>query len=138
MSQRHDAHGAIQRGAVVVAVPFGRRTAVHGHPHAEDARVSPVRRVERELRGDGRGDRDGRLVEHGEHPVAGRLDHGSAQLLHTLPQQLVVSCERTAHRVAVLLPQTRRTLDVGEQECQCPRAAAIAHAAFCPSSQVAA
>ena len=54
-------------------------------------------------------------------PVARGLDHIAAVGLDRLAQQLVVTGQRVAHRVGMLLPQARRTLDVGEQERDRPR-----------------
>ena len=112
--QRHETRGTIQRGAVVVAVPLGCRAAVHGHPHAQGAGVTPNRRVERTFASMAAAIATAGSSNTASIPSPVVLTTAPPARLHAVPQQLVVLCERMAHRITVLLPQTRRTLDVRE------------------------
>src|SRR5262245_64592165 len=53
--------------------------------------------------------------------VAPHLDDVTTVLDDHQSQELVVTRQRVGHRVAVLFPEPRRRLEVGEQHCHCPR-----------------
>ena len=56
------------------------------------------------------------IVEHGVDAVAGALDQVAAVGLHGGAAELVVLCQRAAHRLGLALPQPGAAFDVGEEE----------------------
>ena len=121
VADRHQAGRPIQRRAVIVAVAQLGHPGVHGHANPERAGLRPRLTGQRELRVDRGVDPVGRGREHGEEAVTGGLDHVPAVTLDGLDHQLVVSRQRRGHRVRMLFPQARRTLQIGEQERDRPR-----------------
>ena len=59
--------------------------------------------------------------EHRVEPVTRRLDDVTVCSATASPEDRVVARQRRLHRVGMLLPQTRRTLEIGEQERDRPR-----------------
>jgi hypothetical protein len=58
---------------------------------------------------------------HRVHTITRHLDDVTVVLSNRVPQDRVVTSRRIAHRLGMLLPQKRRTLQVGEQEGHRPR-----------------
>ena len=65
---------------------------------------------------------------YGDAPVQAYID---AMGLDRVPHDLVVPHQRRGHRVRMLLPQPRRTLEIGEQEGDRPRRQ-LDHQPKCP------
>ena len=116
VGDRRDARRPVHRGAEVVAVAERRLAGVQPHPDADHLGEGPVDRVQGALAVDGCEHGVVGGCERGVEAVAGRLDHDAVALLDRLAQDLVVAGERVAHRLGVLLPKARRTLEVREQE----------------------
>ncbi len=112
----HQARRPVDRAAVVVAVARFRLARVQAHAHAERTGRVPRFPVERELRGDRGVDRVVGGVEGGVEPVPRRLDHEAVVTLDGVTHDGIVTRERLLHRLGVLLPEARRTLEIGEQE----------------------
>ena len=62
-----------------------------------------------------------RRREHRVDPVARRLNHVTAVRVDRIAEDLVMTRQRASHRFRMLLPQPRRTLEIGEQEGDRPR-----------------
>ena len=71
---RHEARGAVDRAAVVVAVAYFGKACTDPHPHTQRLRRLPRLRSQLELRGDGCLESVGRGRERGMDPVARRLN----------------------------------------------------------------
>ena len=95
---------AIDRGTEVVAIAVRCRAGVYTHAHAQRTFWS-LDVSKRDLTGGGGRDRVVGRAECGVQPVAGRLDHVPAVRLDRCTQQLVVTRQRTLHRLGVLVPQ---------------------------------
>ncbi len=121
VAHRHQPGRPVQRRTVVVAVAQLRSAGVHTHAHPQRAGLGPRFGAQRELRVDCRIHGLGRAREGGEEPVPGRLHHVPTAGLHGGGHHLVVTRQCPAHRVGMLLPQTRRPLEIGEQERHRPR-----------------
>ncbi len=111
-----DPRHPVERRPEVVAIPGLGSPGVECHAHPERAGLAPGRVAECSLGCQGRASGFDRIVEHGQHPVAGRLDHGATVPLDGHAQQVIVLGEGLAHRGRLLLPEPRAPLDVGEQE----------------------
>jgi hypothetical protein len=61
-------------------------------------------------------DRIRRELERRVQPVAGHLHDVTTMHLDRVAQDLVVARQHTLHPLGMSLPQTRRTLEIGEQE----------------------
>jgi hypothetical protein len=96
-------------------------TRVHTHPDAEAHALGPRRGLERRLRERARPQAVVCGRERAVEAVAGGLDDVAVVLGDRRTDDLVVPGQRVAHGVGMLLPQTRRALDVGEQEGDRPR-----------------
>src|SRR5262249_52167806 len=75
-----------------------------------------------------------RIVRNGEyrvHAITGRLDHVTVMRANRHPQDLVVARQRSLHRIGILIPKTRRTLEISEQEGDGPRRQ-LRHSPKCP------
>ena len=90
----HETRGAIQCGAVVVAVAQLGRSRVQAHPHQERNSVTPLFGSKLTLHDHCRGDRDFSGRERGVHTVTRRLDDGAAMRLDPIAQDLVVTRQR--------------------------------------------
>ena len=110
-----DACSRVHGGAEVVAGSFLGLAEVQSHPHS-NRRARPVSAREGRLRcgcgrdrigGPGEGRRE-RVARRGEDVAPGGLDRRA--------KDRVVDGQRCRHRGLVGRPQTRRTLDVGEEE----------------------
>ena len=111
-----DPRHPVERRAEVIAIAGLRGPDVERHPHPERAGLAPGRVAERSLGGECRVNCVDRIVEHGQHPVAGRLDHRATARLDGHAQEVIVLGEGPTHRTSALLPETRAPLDVREQE----------------------
>ena len=111
VADRHDAGGAIHRRPEIVAVALLHLTGMHAHPHSNQRMVS-----ERCLRLDRSIDRIMGPRKRRREPIAARGEHVAAVRVDRGSNERVVLRQREAHLVGPLLPQARRTLDVGEQE----------------------
>ena len=127
----HQPRGSVERWAEVVTVALFRLAGVHPNPDRERTRLAPLLTFDRALRLDRRDYRLGRIREHCVHPIARHLDDEAAVPLDRAAQDRVVTRQRLSHRVAMLLPQTRRTLQIREQEGDRPRRQ-LAHHPKCP------
>ena len=116
MRCRHQPRGAVQRGAIVIAVALFSRTAVQGHPRL-DGHLAPGVCRQRALRGKTRRERVGRDRKRRMRTIAGRLDEITIVRLDGFAQDRIVMRECLLHRRVLRLPQPRAALDVGEQEC---------------------
>ena len=118
---RHQTGGTIHHRAVIVTIPFLARAAVDTHTNEESHPALGWLIGDRSLRLD-RGTQ--RLVGPGEHPekpIPGRLHHTAVMRPDRNPQDRVVTSQRRPHRLRVLFPQSRRALEIGEQERHRPR-----------------
>jgi hypothetical protein len=61
-------------------------------------------------------DRCDRVCKSGMEPITCGLDHIPAPTLDRVAEQLVVTGEDSPHRLGMVLPQTRGTLDIREEE----------------------
>jgi len=52
--------------------------------------------------------------------VAGRLHHVTLMVFDRVAQQLVVTRQRGAHRVGVLLPESGRAFEIGDRNVTVP------------------
>ena len=66
-----------------------------------------------------------RIAEHGVEAVARRLHDEAVGPDDRLADELVVARQRGAHRVRMLTPEARRTLEIREQERHGPRRAVL-------------
>ncbi len=113
----HQPRRPVQRGAVVVAVATVGRSGVDPHAHTQLAGLAPRLGRERTLRIERR-TRSVRLQwrRHACAPSPVILTTYPSCAVDRVAQDLVVTRERGLHRLGVLLPETRRALEVGEQE----------------------
>ena len=116
VGRRHQPAGAIERCSEIVAVAFLGLAGVNADAAAQRTGCSPLFGRERASGHDCRGDGRGRLAEHGVPAVAHRLDHRAVVRFDRVSQHGVVAYKRRPHGVGMLLPETRRTLEVGEHE----------------------
>ena len=115
---RRHTRGTVHVGSVPVAVALGGLAGVQPHSHAQLHAVRPLRRAQRRLRGDRRPHAVLRGGERGQYAVARALHHVAGATLDRVAHQRVVMRQRNAHRIRMLLPQARRTLQIGEEEGQ--------------------
>ena len=127
MPDAHQPRRTIHRGAVVVTVAQFRRAGVDTDPHSQRLRQRPLLRSQRHLRGDGSVDRVVARRERSVETVTRRLHHVPATRLDRVTNDLVMARQRRLHRLRMLLPQTRRTLEISEQEGDRPRRQLGAH-----------
>jgi hypothetical protein len=113
---RHETRRAVHRAPVIIAIAQLGLTRVQPHPHPEPPRHLPRLTNKRELRRDGSVDRIVRSAEHSMEPVARRLHHEPAVHRDRLMQNRVMAGQGGSHRLGMLFPETRRTLEIGEQE----------------------
>ena len=112
----HDPRGPVDRRAVIVTVAQLRSSGVDSHPHLQRTRLRPLLAREDALRGRRRADRVVSGREHGVEPVAGRLHDVPVTPPDGLAENLVVARERRLHGPRVLLPQTRRPVEIREEK----------------------
>ena len=105
-------------GPEPVAVALGGLARVQAHPDPQLQRLGPRRRAQRALRGHRRAHAVVGGPERRQRAVAGALHHLPAVTLDRVAHETVVMGQRGPHRVGMLLPQARRTLQIGEQEGQ--------------------
>ena len=117
----HEPGRSVQRRAVVVALAQLRGARVDAHAYQQCPGRRPVLRAERELRVDRSRDRVRRGRERGMHTVTRGLHDVTVVTLDRRAQDLVVARQRALHRFGVLLPEARRTLEIGEEEGDRPR-----------------
>ena len=116
MTGRHDPGGAIHHRPEVVTLAALGVTAVDSHSHPERPGRSPLLLIQGALAIDGRGDAIGDRVEDRDQPVASGLQHRAPGPAYGPVEDLVMAGERGGHGVTVLFPETRASLDVGEEE----------------------
>ncbi len=107
---------AVRRRPVVVAVAELGFAGVQPHADPQRRGVDQLLTRERELRLDRGADRVAGGREHGVHAVARRLHDVPAVRADRVVQDRVVAREGDRHRVGLLLPETRRALEVGEEK----------------------
>ncbi len=117
----HQPGSAVHPAAVVVTVAHLGFAGVQAHPHPEWSGRIPGLGTECELRVDGSVDRVVRGGERCVEAISGRLHDETAVRLDRRAGELVVPRQRRPHRVGVFLPETRRPLEIGEQERDRPR-----------------
>jgi hypothetical protein len=115
MPHAHKPRGAIQHTTEIVALAQFGIPGVYPHPHPQ-RRETPVHLRYGALRIQCGPHRVMGRREHRVSPVACRLNHMAVVGPHRLAQNLVVTDQRDAHLPAMLVPQPRRTLHIGEQE----------------------
>ena len=118
---RFETRGPIHRRAEIIAVTQLRHTRMNPDSHPQRFAHLPRLRADHKLRINRGADRTVRGREHRVHPVAASLHHLAAVRRDRVPQDRVVAGERGAHRIGLLIPQTRRHLEIGEQEGHRPR-----------------
>ena len=117
MRDRHHPRRTIHVGAEPVPVALGGLTRVQrpSGPAARRSRATSPRTA-RACAATAAPTPSWAVRNVGQHAVAGALHHLPAVTLDRVAHQLVVMGQRVAHRVGMLLPQARRTLQIGEQE----------------------
>ena len=121
MGDRHQAGGAVEDRAVVVAVTQLGGARMYPDPNPQGAGLGPAHGFQCTLYGE-RGNRSiGRHAERCVEAVAGRLHHLAAMVLDRVAQDRVVGGECALHPLRELFPEPGRSLDIGEQEGDCPR-----------------
>ena len=116
VGERHQAGGAVDRAAEVVAVALDRLAGVDAHAHPQWGVGRPVLGGEGGLAfGGGRQRVAGPGEGNGEAVAAGG-EHLAAAAVEHRPEQLVVAGQRRLHGRRVVLPQPGGALDVGEEE----------------------
>ena len=121
MRHRRHPRGSVQRRTEIVAVSKLTRTGMDPHPHPQRPRSLPALSRQRHLPGRRRQQRALSRLERREQAIPGRLDHHTARCLHRVAQDLVVARQRAFHRLGMLLPQARRTLQISKEEGHRPR-----------------
>ena len=93
------------------------------HPHPQSTTGRPHLTFQPKLTHPGRLHRRHRAVKDSKETVTlpTRGDHRPAMPLDHLSQQPIMPLQRHLHRLRLGLPQPGGTLNVGQQECQCPR-----------------
>ncbi len=112
----HEPGGAIDRGSVVVAVAVLGFAGVYADADPQRLGVLPTLRDDRSLRGCCGRERLARAGEHCVHAIAGHLHDAPVVLRDRRTQQLVVTRQRDPHGLRLLLPESRRTFEIGEDE----------------------
>ncbi len=112
----HHPRRPVHLGPEPVPLAGRRLTRVQAHPDPQLQPIRPCRRGQRALCRDGRGDSRTRDGKHRVEPVTRRLHDMTAVRHDRVTDQLVVKRESVAHRFRVVLPQTRGSLDIREQE----------------------
>ena len=105
----HQPGATVQRRPEVVPVAQLGFAGVQPHPHRQHI-------LQTGLRVDHRVHRVRRGREHRGYPVAGVLEQMPLVLVDHVPQDRVVLHQQRPHRFGFVLPQPRRTLNIGEQE----------------------
>ncbi len=116
VARGHDARRPVRHRTRIHAVAFGGLTRVDAHAHRERHRLGPLLRPETGLDLDRAVDRVARVGERDRAPRAGGGEHVPVARADCAAEDLVVACQRGRHRRRVVLPEARRTLDVGEEE----------------------
>ncbi len=116
MCRRHQPRCPIQRRPEIVTVPSLGLTGMKPDPNPQPFHTVPPLVGEPSLACNSRRSRIASSPEDRMHAITRRLNHPAADRLDYLPQDLVMASQRGLHRLGVLLPQTRRSLEIGEQE----------------------
>ena len=103
----HQPGTPIQRRTEIVTVAELRLTRMQAHPHRQHLE-------QQNLRGDRGRYRIGRRSEHRSHPIARVLEEMPAVLVDQPAQDVVVLGQQRPHRLRIVLPSTRRTLNIRE------------------------
>ena len=117
----HESCCPVQAGAEVVTVTDLGLARVQAHAHSQRPGRRPCFGTERALRFDCCGDRGRRGTERRMAAVSRRLDHRTALRRDRVSEDLVVARQRALHRLRVVFPESRRSLQVREQERDRPR-----------------
>ncbi len=117
----HQSTRAVEGGAEVVAIALLGGSRVYPYASAQRAGRAPHLGEERAYRVGGGHDRVDRFREHRVDAVTGRLDDVAVFRLDRLAQDRVVTRECVAHCIGMLFPQSRRALEIGEEERHHPR-----------------
>jgi hypothetical protein len=117
----HQPGRAVHGSAVVVAAALFGRARVDAHSDTQRTSVQPRSGAERTLRTSRCLHRVHRVCERGMDAIPSRLHDVTTVRLDRCAQDLVVTRQRRLHRLGMLLPQTRRTFKIGEQEGDRPR-----------------
>jgi hypothetical protein len=104
---RHHPGRPVQGPTEIIPVPQLRRTGGDPDPH---------RQPQTSLRLHCRRHRVLGQPERGAHPVAGVLEHDPAMTGNGRPQDLIVRGQLHRHGHRVVLPASRRRLDIGKQK----------------------
>jgi hypothetical protein len=121
VGSRHQSGGAVDRRAVIVAIPLLADASVQTHARQQRPGQRPGLSYEGVLGGERGADGVRCPREGGVESIAGRLDDLSIVRKHRAAQDRIMSCQRRAHRRGLLLPQPGLPLEVGEEERDCAR-----------------
>ena len=107
----HDPRRAIHRRTEIVPVAFLHLARVQPHPHANQRMIGQTRlRLHRRI------DAVRRARERRRESIATCREHVPTVRFDRATHDAVMLRQRGSHLVGTLLPQTRRTLDIGEQK----------------------
>ena len=115
---RHHPRRPVHVGPEPVAVALGGLAGVQRPSGPATPAVGPLRRAQRALRGHRRAHTVMRGPERRQCAVTRALHDLPAMTLDRVAHEPVVMRQRGTHRVGMLLPQARRTLQIGEEEGQ--------------------
>ena len=110
----HQPGTPIQRRTEIVTVAELRLPRMQSHPHRQDL-------TQQNLRADRSRHRIRRRGEHRSDPIAGVLEEMPVVLVDQPTQDVVVLGQQRPHRLRIVLPPTRRTLNIRKQERHGPR-----------------
>ena len=132
----HQTGGAVQHRPEIVAVALLGDPGVEAHPDSQRTRLPPRLSLQGALARDRGVDGIVGGWKHGRHAVTGALHDVAAVRFDRFAQKGIMACQCLAHRLGVLLPEARGTLQVGEQERdRAGRAARSPHPLLVPGSQ---
>ena len=116
MSGVHEPGRPVHCRPKIVTIAFGRLAGVQTHPHPQADPHRPLLPIQRSLGIRRRIKSLPRPVEHGREPVPASGKHITSVRLDRPPDKGVMTGQGHSHPLRCRLPQTRRTLDVTEQE----------------------
>jgi hypothetical protein len=112
----HHPSGAVDGRTEVVAIALVTLPGVKSHSHPQHQTLRPSGIRQSGLRLDRRAQRRVGPRERSREAVSPRGKHHATARADRRSQDRVVGCERRIHRIGLLVPADRRSLDIREEE----------------------